>query len=84
MLWEERDALASHLARSGIMTKIYFSPVHLTSFYKDSLGYSLKLPVTEKVAGQVLTLPMYPGLTEDEINLITDEITAFFGEGRGN
>ncbi len=76
---EKRDALEAYLAEKGIMTKVYFSPVHLTLFYKNSLGYNLELPVTEKVASQVLTLPMYPGLKEYEIEYITDEISAFFG-----
>jgi len=78
---EKRDALAAYLAQKGIMAKVYFSPAHLTHFYKDSLGYSCELPITERLADQVLTLPMYPTLTEDEINLVTDAITAFFGHG---
>jgi perosamine synthetase len=75
-----RDNLANHLAKKGVMTKVYFSPVHLTHFFKKELGYNCKLPVTEEMSKQVLTLPLYPSLTAEEMNYITDEIKAFFAE----
>lgn len=73
-----RDSLMKYLTQKGIMTKIYFEPVHLTHFYRKKLGYKCKLPVTEKLSKQVLTLPMYPALTKNEINYITDNINTFF------
>jgi perosamine synthetase len=75
-----RDNLANHLAKKGVMTKVYFSPVHLTHFFKKELGYNCKLPVTEEMSKQVLTLPLYPSLTTEEMDYITDEIKAFFAE----
>jgi perosamine synthetase len=36
------------------------------------------LPVTEKISREILTLPMYPSLTEDEISYIVDEIKDFY------
>ena len=75
---QERDALSSYLGERGIMTKVYFPPIHLTHFYKNRLGYNCELPITEKLSQQVLTLPMYPSLTEGEINYIADGIVAFF------
>ena len=74
----KRDALAAYLAERGIMTKVYFPPVHFTHFYKNELRYDCELPVTERLSQQVLTLPMYPTLTEDEIDYIADSITTFF------
>lgn len=79
---EVRDDLAKYLAKRGIMTKVFFYPVHLTHFYRNELGYEVKLPVTEKVSGEVLTLPMYPSLTEEEMNYIADAINAFFEAAR--
>ena len=75
---DNRDELMKHLADSGIMTKVYFSPVHLTHFYKNELGYMCKLPVTEEISTQVLTLPMYPTLTKEERDYIVAEIKRFF------
>lgn len=75
---EQRDALSAYLAKRGIMTKVYFFPIHLTHFYKNELGYNYELPVTERLSQQVLTLPMYPTLSEDEINYIAAEVAVFF------
>ncbi|AKB29018.1 Bacillosamine/Legionaminic acid biosynthesis aminotransferase PglE [Methanosarcina siciliae C2J] len=80
ILADKRDELKDYLAGRGIMTKIYFSPVHLTYFYKNILGYECKLPVTENLARSALTLPMHPCLTFDEIDYISNEIKNFYGD----
>jgi len=75
----ERDRLKDHLGRAGIMTKVFFDPVHLTGFYKKSSGYKIgDLPVTEMVSAQVLTLPMYPSLTRKEMDFIAKSISDFY------
>jgi perosamine synthetase len=79
---KKRDALSAYLAQKGILTKVFFSPVHLTQYYREKLGYRCKLPVTERLSRQVLTLPMYPALTENEINFVADEVAAFFSPGK--
>jgi perosamine synthetase len=73
-----RDALAAHLGQKGIMTKVYFHPVHRTHFYRQGLGYDCRLPITERASRQVLVLPLYPSMTEAEIDYITDEVASFF------
>lgn len=76
---ESRDHLAAHMASRSIMTKVYFEPVHLTKFYKDSMRYRCELPVTECISKRVITLPLYPGLSRDDINYITSSIAEFYG-----
>jgi len=78
---EKRDALSAYLAKQGIMTKVYFHPVHQTHFYKNKLGYRCDLPITKSLSRQVLTLPMYPTLTEHEIDFIADQVATFFSRG---
>ena len=74
-----RDSLMKHLSDNGIMTHIYFPPVHLTQFYRREFGYREgNLPITEKVASEVLTLPMYPTLTKEETDYIGVQISNFF------
>jgi len=74
-----RDDLMKHLSERGIMTKVYFPPVHLTNFYRNKLGYKgWELPITEKISAQVLPLPMYPTLMEKEIDYIAESINNFF------
>ena len=73
-----RDDLMKYLSKRGIMTKVYFPPVHLTNFYRTKFGYKGgELPITEVVSDQVLSLPMYPTLTEKEIDYITEKIDNF-------
>jgi perosamine synthetase len=73
-----RDALMKHLTEKGIMSKIYFSPIHLTMFYRREFGFKGgELPVTEKISKEVLSLPIYPTMTNDEIDYIVKSIGEF-------
>jgi perosamine synthetase len=78
---EKRDALVRHLNRRGIMSKVYFDPIHHTDYYRNTLGYNDRLPVTERLSREVLTLPMYPDLTGDDLDLIAQEIIDFLSQG---
>ena len=77
---KHRDELMKYLSSKGIMTKVYFSPVHLASFYRDKLKYRCDLPNTERIAKQVLTLPMYPELTKKEMDYSVESISEFYKE----
>lgn len=74
-----RDELMRHLADNGIMSKIYFDPVHMTHFYKNVMKYKCELPVTEEISKKVVTLPMYPTLQREDMDLIVQEIKEFYG-----
>jgi len=76
----DRDNLIKHLDNEGIMSKVYFSPVHLTTYYQKVLHYRDTLPVTEKIAGSVLSLPFYPGMPDDDIDSVIGAISEFYGE----
>jgi perosamine synthetase len=72
-----RNALMEFLSQNGIMSKIYFEPVHKTPFY-TKLGYSkINLPVTKKVSEQILSLPMFPDIKTRELKLIVETIGEF-------
>jgi len=76
---EIRNKLQSHLTKKRIFSKVYFNPIHLTSFYKEK--YGLKeglLPITEKISQQVLTLPLYPNMSSEEKNYLIESISEFF------
>ena len=73
-----RNELQKFLASKGIMTKVFFEPIHLSNFYKKS-GFGKKsLPNTEKISQTVLSLPIFPGLKSEEIRHICDSIKEFF------
>lgn len=71
----ERDKLQEDLSRSGINTGIHYPiPVHLQQAYR-SLGFEAgDFPVAEAVAAQVLSLPMFPGLTAAQQERVVDAI----------
>ncbi|MBX3193985.1 MAG: DegT/DnrJ/EryC1/StrS family aminotransferase [Microbacteriaceae bacterium] len=69
----DRDAFAEQLAAREVASGVYYpTPIHrLPSFRLD-----LDLPVTEQAAAQVLSLPVYPALTEGELETIVDAVNA--------
>ena len=74
-----RDNLSNFLNKKGIMTKIFFEPIHMSKFYQKNSCYSgNNLKTTEKISSEILSLPMYPGLTTTEIDYIVNSISKFF------
>lgn len=76
---ERREDLRTHLAKAGIGTGVHYPiPCHLQTGGRD-LGYGKgSLPVTERLADDVLSLPMYPELTTAQQERVVDTIRAFF------
>ncbi|MDO8506098.1 MAG: DegT/DnrJ/EryC1/StrS family aminotransferase [Candidatus Limnocylindria bacterium] len=73
-----RDPLRAHLAERGIGTQIHYPvPIHLQEA-AQFLGYRKgDLPVTERVADEVLSLPMYAELTDAMVDRVASEVIAF-------
>ena len=74
----ERDALEKHLNKKGIGTnKHYPIPMHLQECYKDLNIPQGALPIAEEISATELSIPMYYGMTEEEIQYIIDAINEF-------
>ncbi len=73
-----RDELSRFLNNKGIGTGIHYpNLIHLQPAYKE-LGYKLgDFPVSEKISKQILSLPMFPELTEEQIHIVVDKIKEF-------
>ncbi|MFR9165384.1 MAG: DegT/DnrJ/EryC1/StrS family aminotransferase [Dysgonomonas sp.] len=70
---EERDRLKKYLSEKGIETQIHYpTPIHKQNAYKEL--QHLSFPLTEKICGEVLSLPLFLGMTDAEINYIIDAI----------
>ena len=70
-----RKKLHQNLTRAGIMSKIYFDPIHLKTLYKKYFNYKEgNLPKTEFVSQKVLTVPLYPTLSNKEMDYIIGKI----------
>lgn len=72
----DRDAFAKALNERGIGTGIHYPmPIHRQPYYQE-LGFNISLPVAEEAARQVLSLPVHPALSEDDLATIAREVVA--------
>jgi len=76
---KDRDALRSYLDEKGIATGLHYPiPLHLQKAY-DFLDYKKgDFPVAEQAAEEILSLPMFPELTEEQIKYVTKAIKDFY------
>ena len=74
----QRDRLMSHLEQCGIGTAAHYPvPIHFQHAYAD-LGYGPgAFPVAEAAASQVVSLPIFPQLTDDEVAYVAESINSF-------
>lgn len=71
----ERDPVMEAMAREGIPTRGYFSPVHLQPYIREMLGTKEgMLPVTESVARRTIALPFHGNLSAAEIDLVVQTL----------
>ena len=76
---EKRDELQNYLSKKDIETKVHYPlPIHLQEPAKK-LGYKEgDFPIAELQSKRILSLPIYPELTDEQINIVTEEIKNFY------
>jgi len=75
---KERDKFQQYLLKNGIQTQLHYPiPVHKQKAYLEAESKNI-LPVTKKICGEILSLPMHPWLSEEEVFTIRDIITRAF------
>ncbi|HEY0517436.1 MAG TPA: DegT/DnrJ/EryC1/StrS family aminotransferase [Solirubrobacteraceae bacterium] len=74
----ERDALREHLEREGVASAIHYpQAIHRTEAYAH-LGYAERsLPVSERLTGMICSLPLFPGMTEQELDRVAAAALSF-------
>jgi len=78
----EPDRLAAHLAERGVQSARHYPlPVHLTEAYAYLGLADGSFPVAEALARQCLSLPIFPGMREDEVEHVVGAVKAFFDHG---
>jgi dTDP-4-amino-4,6-dideoxygalactose transaminase len=74
-----RNRLMAHLSERGTQTAVHYPvPVHLQPAYANRLPGCRSLPVTEEVCPRILSLPLFPELTDEEVGRVAKTIETFF------
>jgi perosamine synthetase len=72
---DDRDKLSVYMKENGIATGVHYKPVHLYSCY----GNTPSLPFSETVFKKIISLPMHPNLTNEDVEFIIDTFLQFYG-----
>ena len=70
---KNRESFRRKLLEKGIETGTHYKPIHQMSLYKKSV----KLPITEKIGKEIVTIPIHPNLTGSQIDYIVKTINIF-------
>jgi len=78
-----RDALRHALSDREIQTAIHYpTPIHLQPAYKGRLRLREPMPITEAICDGILSLPLFPELTEDQVNRVVTAVSIAFSGAR--
>lgn len=71
---KRRDDLIAHLKQKGIATGVHYMPIPLHPFFKS---YDKAIPIAKEVWQTILTLPLFPDLTEAQVDYVVDALCEF-------
>ena len=76
---DKRHKLMAHLKTNEIQTGIHYPmPVHLQPAYKDRIRTAANMSVTERIADEVLSLPIYPEFLSADVARVIEAINSYF------
>lgn len=75
ILNSDRENLIAFLKTKGVGTGIHYIPNHLQPFFKP---FATSLPITEQIAEEILTLPLYFDMTEENVSMVIESVSDFF------
>ena len=70
---KNRNVFIKKMAESGIETGIHYKPIHTMSMYKSKNN----LPITNNIGNTIVSLPIHPNLTENDIDKIVSSVNKF-------
>ena len=74
-----RDELTAALAVRGVGTSVHFIPVHHLPYFRSLVG-DVHLPVADRLSDQLLSLPLHPALSDDDVDYVATQIRALSTE----
>jgi dTDP-4-amino-4,6-dideoxygalactose transaminase len=76
-LAKAKGAIVEELAKRGIRTQVHYIPIHLQPYYRERFGFREgDFPIAEAYYRRALSLPLYPAMTEEEIERVIRGVTA--------
>jgi perosamine synthetase len=73
----DRDRVFSEMREEGVGVNVHYVPAHLHPYYRRELGTQEgDCPVTERAHTRILSLPMYPGLTDDDVDTVVGKLAS--------
>ena len=73
---KNRDALQAYLKERGVGTAIHYpNPVHLQPYFSNGMDRHGQFPIAEKICNEILSLPMFPELTQEQVETVASEVT---------
>jgi dTDP-4-amino-4,6-dideoxygalactose transaminase len=78
-----RDDIIRELARGNIGTSVHFIPVHLHPYYRSTFGHDRgDLPNAARIYDELVSLPLYPAMSEDDVAGVADAVRAIVEQHR--
>ena len=71
----DRARVQDRLREERIQTSVHYPPIHRFTAYRDG-GATRRLPRTDNVAERILSLPLFPHMTKDQVDLVVDKLLA--------
>ena len=72
-----RGAFMNRMREHGVQTSIHYPPIHQFSCYQESVGSQAKsLSLTESIGLREVTLPLYPGMTNGDVEIVVDAVNS--------
>jgi len=78
-----RTAFQDFMKEQGIQTSIHYPPIHTFSYYKERFPGPHNLPVTESVGAREVTLPLFPSMTEEQIDYLMEIVPQALKAAKG-
>src|ERR1043166_1810990 len=79
----DRARFITQLAERGVGTSVHWMPLHMHPYYRETYNYAPEdLPVACALYPEIITLPVYPDMTEDDVRHVCDSIREIIGRNR--
>lgn len=78
LLCKDRQRLIEYLEEKGIMTNVHYPiPIPMQGAYKELADTMINYPVTERICAEEVSIPLYPGMKQEEIDYIIDALNTY-------